>query len=515
VTKLRRKSMAGLGVLLFSIYVTAATPTLVQYHSQGGTSGNYSVGGGYEYNVRLPNPVTAGNSLVLECYSKSGTGTVTVSSTSNGVAANTWVAGPSTTASSSGMKLSLWYALNATPGFTVISASPATTTVGWQCAAFEFNNIIAADGNSGTVTNNGGTGSIMSAPAYTPGNSNDFLINSCFVDGVWTGSSNPTSFGVGNNAAENVPLWQFAATSLGWDIATEFGIQTTATSIQPQMVQGGNGHYICASQAFRTGAAGGALAGMHIVGITSEDTQNFFCNGGCATVSLEMPVFGNLVAVTYEGVTTQQINSITSSPSPVGGWKSRALVANAQNAQILAGENLVASNNMTLKIVQSQDTSSNTINLIDIAGAASAPYDTSVATQQDVTGAADVTTPSITPTVPGGLVVAKLTISGNTATGLTNPGPEIFTSCTFGGTGVGNNSGSLGTDNPCDRNNGNANVRYTSLSPIAFTWHFGDMPPQPRDTTSVVGWGFAAVAFSPGTSSPSLSPPSGLAATVN
>src|SRR5262249_2545305 len=151
-------------------------------------------------------------------------------------------------------------------------------------------------------------------------------------------------------------------------------------------------------------------------------------------------------------------------------------------------------------------------NLIDIAGVATAPYATSLVIQQDVAGYADVAAPSITPTVAGGLVIAKLTISGNTATGLTNPGAAIFTSYTFGGTGAPTSlaSGSLGTDNPCDRNNRNANIKYTGTSPISFTWHFGDMPPQPRDTTSLGGWGFAAVAFNPGTSSSPPAPPSGL-----
>jgi len=478
--------------LLVPSQLWSATQTLVQYHSQGGTSANFSVNAGTKYNVTLPNPVTAGNALVMVCYSASATGSVTASSSP----ANTWINGPTATDIATGTKLSMWYALNVTAGITVVSVSPQNSSARWQCAAYEFNNVAtsaAADGSASNSTTSDPSAA-MTAGTFTTTTSGDLLINSCFIDGVYASDQNPTSFAVGSNSGIN---WKFAATSLGWAVATEYGQQNAAATINPQMLQNTSAHFICVSQALKSATAGGTLAGMHIVGITSEDTANFPSSN---VIHLQMPVAGNLVAVSYEGATNQVINSITSNPSPAGGWLQRSLSQppTGQNAQFFAGENFSGSNNTMLTITQSVLTSTNTINLIDISGAATVPFDTQVTDSGGQGNNSDLTTASIVPSTSNGLVFGKLTVSGNTVGGITTA--PIFTSCTFG-------TGEIGNDVPCDRNNGNGNYKNPNTSPVVFTWRFLDSVP-------VNGWGFAAVAFQAAAGSSAPAAPTGLQSIV-
>lgn len=452
---------------------------LVQYKSASGTSGDLNVNAGGKYNLRLSEPVSAGNMMYAVCYYASGAGSITVTDDHG----NTWYPIRTSTGHNS-LTMGSWYAPNVAANTRVISFSPANASASWKCDAYVFSGVATANATDGGSANAGTDTTSMSAGSFTPTTSNDLIVNTCFTDGVAGGFHNPTSYTKG--ASQSNVTWKMGAVNLAWAVATEWGQQTTATAINPAMTQAGAADYNCIANAFKVASgSGGAPTGIHTRGTVEVDTSYAVgnttpCTGASCTMDLQVAGAGNLGVVQFEGTQVMSISSLTSSnPSCTWNLKS-SLVDSGHTVQTFAAENCQLTENTVLHVAETGWGGAESVIFYDVAGANAASYDTQ-STATGVNADHNDIAIAITPNNANELIFAQIGVQGGTVWSLTNPSAGMyFTSTTF--------DGELGNNVPTDRNNGFAVAHNSSATSQTFNWQAGD-------TTNWDGWTAQAVAF--------------------
>ena len=219
---------------------------------------------------------------------------------------------------------------------------------------------------------------------------------------------------------------------------------------------------------------------MHVVHLIHNLVPGFVTNN----FTLQTPSTGNLLVLQWIGicdisaVSDSNHNNYISTGPPLGnssggfsGDLQTFYVGSALTSTSLEGPTI------TLGNVSACGSSSNAL-LYDIAGAAASPYD-SVAGRATATGQQTVsgplTTVSITPSTPNGLIITQTGVDAHTLTGVTpgnflatEPTPDIITGA-------------------IDNNNGWALYYNTGTNPITFVYT--------TKSGAVSAWASIAVAF--------------------
>jgi uncharacterized repeat protein (TIGR01451 family) len=385
------------------------TPTLVQHVASSANPLGVGLGGGPAFNMPLPNPVRAGNCLILGVsYAWSVTRTVAITD-NNG---NTWPAAPAVTAGAGTNTVSAIYVLaNANEGQTTITVTFDAVLIPFQYTISEFYNVDTVSPVNGTSSTAELPGAALTTGNFTPGN-NDAdggnLIWSYFALGQSTASQNPSLWmpGTGFTLLDADIAWN---TNQGFPHATEYFVQTTSTAVNPGITASGDTNsFNCLSVALKAATAGTAppATGIRIVRIIHMTSNVPPAN---TTWPLQVPTIGNLIVLAMnESAPVINVTGITDSKS--NSYTLREL--DATSPQIWHTANSTPDTNLTITLTISGAPATASVVAYDIVGANASPFDvvagvasTGFDNQTRITNA-----PSITPTTTNGLVIAAISM---------------------------------------------------------------------------------------------------------
>jgi hypothetical protein len=388
---------------------------------------------GNNLKIRLPNPVGAGNCLILGLTWASSVAVPTIADDVNGA----WGSPVVSLTTGTNHDSAIWVFPNAAAGQTVITVTWTTAIQPFQFEVSEFSGIATSSPGAGSVATANDAGPALACGSFTPTNNDGTggnLIWAYFAVSA-TATDNPTSI---------VPDSGF--TLLSADIsgvsndmfphACQYEVQAAAASINPGLTataDTGN-TYNCLAVALKVASGSGTPpgAGVRIVRLCNQTVKNHPTGGG--THTLQFPTTGNLIAlminesdvITISGVTDSQGNTYTKRQ------------VNASQPQCWHTANSTPDPNLVITITIANGSSGQryTAMCYDIAGAYASPYDshagfgpTSVNGQTSVSNA-----PTLVPN-RSGLTLAFLSLGLGPATGLFTGFPigAIFHAPTYDG----------------------------------------------------------------------------------
>jgi hypothetical protein len=398
-------------------------PALIQHVASSANPVGLGISG-RNYKIPLPNPVLAGDALVLGVTYPHGQ-TMTISDTLS----QTWPAASITEDGGTGNYVTQIYVLcGSAAGSETITVGSTASGLPFEYTVSEFNNVATASCVDGTVggTNLAPSGSAVINPgSFTPTTNN----NASGGHIIWNYNA------ISSSANGNPSLWVAATnfTLLDGDIAwinrqgfphaSQWQIQTTNASVTPSITSTGDttDRYNSASVALLVANAGGTMpAGIHINKIIHE-TWVALSSG--ATLTLQLPTTGNLrVLTTPAGLNNIDITSITDSDGST--WILEQ--TGGDSPEIWYAANRPANPSLTVAIHTSGASPTNSMRYYDVQGAATAPFD--VAAGTNLTACSSVTTlddqPTITPTGTNELVIATMGIGDGPGSGLASGAPS-------------------------------------------------------------------------------------------
>jgi hypothetical protein len=444
--------------ILVTPVVGVPAPTLVQHVSStmnpptDGTTGN-------NYKFTLPNPVMAGNCLVLGIsYVRSATRTVRVTDSN----ANAWRTVPEvSTTDGINLTSSIFVLPNAIAGVTSITVTFDAPILTFQYTVSEFNDVdpvSPVSGGSGGLS----TAPNLATPAFTPANNNGNggnLIWSYFID---------NEFGTDNGTRKFAPATPFTLldADIGWTFvglphASQYFVQATAGPIAPAMtatMSPGNDGYNGLAVALRAGFAGSPAPAT---GIRVQRVSHFTNSVPPTTWNFQFPTKGNLIVGVVAQSDIIDITSITDS-------KSNTYVRyepETDEPQIWYAVNATPDPNLRITVTSAGVPVNSSFLWYDISGAASSPPD---AIAHLTGGGIDFRNnriddaPLITPPSLG-LTIAAISFGTGPATGLTTGSPPgaIFDYVSY--------AGELDIDR-MDNADGRAHLYNTDLSAEHYNW---------------------------------------------
>ena len=378
---------------------------------------------GNNFKYILPNSVRAGNALLVAATWPHGV-TPTISDNVNG----TWPAAIVTVDGGVGNYVSGFFLkTNVAAGVTTVRATFGSNQIPFQWNIFEINNVVGANGSTGTANV---TGPNLATGSFTPGNNNASggnLVVSYFPLSA-AASSNPTSWvkGSGHTLYEADISW---INNQGFPHATQYVLQTAQAAINPSVTATGDraDTYNCVAIALQVGSAGSPKpsSGIHI------DKIIHFSMTANATTALNMQTpFGGNLRVLAADTGGQAYNSVTDSDSVT--WSVAGGIANANNANayIFYRQNAPANDGATLTLHMPAGGlgAANSWRIFDISNAAASSFDTSVfGAGQNFNGVGSVSNwPSITPGVSSGLTIALAGLGQGPGLSVSAPSGAIF-----------------------------------------------------------------------------------------
>ena len=409
-------------------------PTLVQHLS----SSTNLLGRGLianDFRFTLPNPVRAGNVLVLGISYGLPAGQVVTIRDNLG---NSWPAAPAVSATDpDGYLTSAIFVLpNARSGITTVtvSFSSAIAETIFQYTVSEFHGVATAAPVSGTSKSSGAQPAI-SAGTFTPAN-NDAgggnLIWSYFADvyGATAFATEATRFtaGTGFTLLDADIAWPTG--SPPFPHASQYLVQTTAAPVTPGMNvthnDGGGDVYLGVAVALKASAGAGTPPppGMRIVHLSH--LTNEAPNVGAWR--LQFPSSGNLIVVTLQ---EQNIIPVASVSDNVGN--TYRLVAPDDSVPQFWYAQGPATTSPTLELTMNLTGGFGlgvTYLLYDVAGASASSYDGFAFKTQydDPTGSDVFDSPVITPASAPGLTITATSLGQGPSSGLASgcPAAAIF-----------------------------------------------------------------------------------------
>jgi hypothetical protein len=408
-------SLVIFAALLLSPHLApAATPTLVQHVSSSANPVGVGISGN-NFKFTLPNPVGAGNCLILGLSYPSGNTPIVTDN--NG---NTWPASPAVSANggAGNYVASIFVLPNARSGLTSITVSFGAAIIPFNYVISEFNNIATVSPVNGTSSTANKAGPSLTTGSFTPGNNDanggNLIWNYYAISSI--ASNNPTSWVPGGNFAllDGDIAW---TTNQGFPHASQYSIQTTAAIINPSITSTGDTEaYNAVAVALQIAVAGTpAPAGIYINKIIHETSTII-----PGSWSLQLPAVGNLRVIT---TTTPGWTGITDNEG--GTW----IRVGAVDAQLYYSANKSPNPNLKITIAAGSGAGVPTsVRFYDISGAAASPFDTS-ATLDSTNVSNQVTinnAPVITPTTANGLVIGALQIGQGPGLAITSPSGAVF-----------------------------------------------------------------------------------------
>lgn len=413
---------------------------------------------GNDFRFTLPNPVVAGNCLVLGLsYTWSASRTVRISD-GNG---NVWPGSPAaTTTDRTNLISSIFVLPNARAGTTTLTVSFDAQVIAFQYTVSEFSNLDPVSPVSGLSAGQT-VAPGLAIPAFTPAN-NDAgggnIVWSYFMDHQFVPSRGVTNFAPGANFA--LLDADIGWTNIGLPHASQFFLQRTSASVTPSMTATGapaNEGFNGVAVALKVASAGGPPP----AGIRIEKIAHFTNPVPPNDWNFQFPTRGNLIV----GVVCQReiidITSVTDSKGNVYTKVGPAL----DEPQFWFARNATPDPDLKITVHSAGVPVNASFLWYDISGADPLPLDG----QADRSGAGInagsnfiVDAPVITPASPG-LTLAAISFGTGPATGLTTGSPAlaIFDYVSY--------AGEIDMDR-MDNADGRAHLYNTDLSTEHFNW---------------------------------------------
>jgi IPT/TIG domain-containing protein len=424
--------------------VPPAVPTFALNHvSASNTQGNPVS----SYALRLPNGTQSANCIIV-AFQYSATPGVTASVSDD--KGNTY----STPISNSdgNQVVNLSFALNVAAGTRRITISFSGGTPAYVSGmASEFYNVatsLAFDGSSG----NSGTGSSVTSGSFTPTTRGDLIYQFAVQDSTsnpmisWTQGGSP---------------WLLLSADVMDGSVAQYQVQGWSAPVDPALSMAPSQNFNSVAVALKPASAGNAPPpGIRVVRVQHNSIPAYASN----PVRLQFPSTGNLIVAAWIGVPGHDVttitdgngNTYTSTGAPFGyglsGDNQIFYAAAAKTGTTMTGPIFTATGS---------DISGSTLELFDVAGAATAPFDataglaTASGTQSSF---GSVTGAILTPTTANGLVISSIGISSNTMNGVS---PGNFLSAV---------PAPVASPNPVNQNNGWGFHYNTDTSPETFFW---------------------------------------------
>lgn len=326
-----------------------------------------------------------------------------------------------------------------------------------QVEATEFANIIGFDGAG---SGNAGSGTTATSGNITPSQTGDLLYNIVFSRNLNNGWPAQTSF---TPATQSNITWNLASADLVDGLAVQYGVYSSTSAINPEQALGTSNPWISAAVMLKAGSAGSVPTGFRIVHLIHEN-----CPGGGGAGNqvgnptyIEFPTSGNMFVAMISGPYGANVSSITDTQSNTWSQVRLDTVGSDDYAQIFYSASTTGANNLVLTVNWAA-VGNSTILFYDVAGADSAPLDTSNAgsgSQSNTTGTLTMDY-NITPAASDELVFTQIPWDYNTAV---NVSPGLYDMNTFDGE-------NLNGPEPVDENNGWGHYFTPDTSPVTFTW---------------------------------------------
>ncbi|MFT3914337.1 MAG: Ig-like domain-containing protein [Anaeromyxobacteraceae bacterium] len=346
-----------------------ATPTLVQHVSSTvNPRGNGETGNHFAFT--LPNPVLAGNCLILGIARESGAAfAATPVTDTNG----TWPTAPaaSITDANHNVDLAIFVLPDARPGAHVITVHFTAPIIPFQYTVSEFRNIATTSPVSGFAGASNDAAPAIGSGTFTPA-SNDAaggnLVWSMFFDDANPGSGNEvTAFtaGPGFTLLNANIMWHRVASVHS---ATQYTVQRTAAPISPSMtapMSPSNDPFIGLSIALRAAPAGTAPA----PGIRVAKVMHLTNEIPPTTMTLQAPTTGNTVVLVTHETPIIDITSVTDSAGNVY----RKVQPESDEPQYWIAGNAITGPDLVLTLRISGQAQGTSILVYDVEGADPSP----------------------------------------------------------------------------------------------------------------------------------------------
>jgi hypothetical protein len=394
-----------------------ATPTLVQHVATGMDRNPLGT-----LNITLPNPVRAGNCLILGVQYNSALSSSVTSVNDN--LGNIWAAGPKSS-NASFQNQNLFYALNAKAGITSITitiSNLSSQESSAQAVFSEFYNVAlisAADGSSSNSAS-------ASPGAITTASAGDLIYH-------WgiNGSAINTNGGNYNSTTPIVAGSNFSLLSADLQVGScdQYWVQPSAGSTGAiSFTYSGGDTWQSVAIALKSQSAGTPPpSGIYIAHV--QHTLISSRPQSRTTVSImQFPSMGNLLVGSFDSGSVT-VNSMSDSAG--NSWRSAALnlgpgspPPGAVISQMLYAQNATTSNTLHgITVKESGPTTADEILVLyDVVNAAASAFDVAASNQGTQNVAGNVQLLSITPTTSNGLVFCGDSHDYGSNTGLTGTG---------------------------------------------------------------------------------------------
>lgn len=435
---------------------SSSTPTLVQSVTTAAQPTGIGGDSGNNWKITLPNPVGSNNCLILQVSYPSANTISSISDNQNGP----WSTTPDVTATGSSQISSVFVHPGSASGKLTITFTLNASVQPITFRFMEWTNISTSspvNGHSTSATQlNSGSG--IGSGAFTPGSNNSLILSFYDLDAS-NASANPTSWSAGSGFSLHDAdiAW---TTNQGFPKASQYVVQSTATSINPKVTPNGDttNHYNCVSVSLSGMSAGTAPSNkVRIVKIIQAS-----CNDvSTSTWKLQFPTTGNLrLIATPFAVSTIDWTGITDSES--NSWSNQTQASSSCQAFMLQG----ASANPNLTFTASSSGAPNQgaqFWMYDIANAQTSGQPGAIgSTTQTSSGTTSPSNqPSITPVGIGNLVIAWLNNFAGPVNSCTAPSGAIFDNI---GYTVESDAGQM------NWGNGWAHLITTSTSAESWSW---------------------------------------------
>lgn len=405
-----------------------AAPAIVQ-HVDTNMAGSALVTG---KTIALPNPTISGNCLVVAIFwqwTSSNAIQVGIKDDAPG-GSNTYALAKNVQDQTKDQQVSIYVAQH-------IKAGTRNITVSFSGGGSKYTVIkvteiagisatAAVDKTSGAVV----SGSSIAAGSFTPAQSGDFIYQVAFEDSLHTPAfSGQGPANVSFTAGTSPSQWSFmpGGVNSADGHAVQYLVYDSDNSIDPTFNDSGtNANYITAAVALKPDTTQGGVPGA---GIRVVAAQHVILSGNIAQTSAQVKQFvttGNLqICLSPSG------DGISGISSTRGSWTNRAsekMPSFPEYANVFDSVNQSAgTQDLTVTFNSPGNAPSaygfpHDIILLDVAGAATAPFDKSAVTTGDQTSGPYLSVPSlITPSTTNGLVVAVIAQQNNVMTTIYSP----------------------------------------------------------------------------------------------